>query len=95
MKWFLLFLLMTMVGFGMAFYALYRQDRNEFMVGGWACIEGVLSCVQSSCGVCDVCARCFEKQETDTSRPALLTDTGLCQLVALLLLDVLLPAGHV
>ncbi|KAI8473618.1 MAG: hypothetical protein J3K34DRAFT_518899 [Monoraphidium minutum] len=30
MKWFLLFLLMTMVGFGMAFYALYRQDRDDF-----------------------------------------------------------------
>jgi hypothetical protein len=32
MKWFLLFLLMTLVGFGLAFYALYRQDRTQFMV---------------------------------------------------------------
>ena len=32
MKWFLLFLLLTMVGFGMAFYALYRQDRTDFPV---------------------------------------------------------------
>ena len=32
MKWFLAFLLMTMVGFGMAFYALYRQDRDKFVV---------------------------------------------------------------
>jgi hypothetical protein len=31
-RWFLLFLLMTMVGFGMAFYALYRQDRDKFAV---------------------------------------------------------------
>ncbi|GBF90826.1 transient receptor potential channel protein [Raphidocelis subcapitata] len=30
MKFFLLFLLMTMIGFTMAFYALYRQDRSEF-----------------------------------------------------------------
>lgn len=34
MKWFLLFLLMTMIGFSMAFYALYRQDRTEFTVSG-------------------------------------------------------------
>eukprot|EP00879_Flechtneria_rotunda_P030709 GHRR01033380.1.p1 GENE.GHRR01033380.1~~GHRR01033380.1.p1 ORF type:complete len:313 (+),score=66.53 GHRR01033380.1:359-1297(+) len=31
MKWFLLFLTLTMVGFGLAFYALFRQDRDRFM----------------------------------------------------------------
>jgi hypothetical protein len=31
MKWFLLFLLMTLVGFALAFYALYRQDRAAFV----------------------------------------------------------------
>jgi hypothetical protein len=31
MKWFLLFLTLTMVGFGLAFYALFRQDRETFM----------------------------------------------------------------
>jgi hypothetical protein len=29
-QWFLLFLMLTMVGFSLAFYALYRQDRDQF-----------------------------------------------------------------
>jgi len=30
-KWFLLFLTLTMIGFGLAFYSLFRQDRDRFM----------------------------------------------------------------
>jgi hypothetical protein len=30
MKWFLFFLALTMLGFGLAFYALFRQDRDRF-----------------------------------------------------------------
>ncbi len=30
MKWFLAFLSLTMIGFGLAFYALYRHDMDNF-----------------------------------------------------------------
>ena len=32
LKWFLAFIGLTMVGFGLAFHALYRQDRSKFAV---------------------------------------------------------------
>jgi hypothetical protein len=32
MKWFLAFLGLTMLGFGFAFFSLYRQDRERFVV---------------------------------------------------------------
>ena len=30
MRWFLVFLMITLLGFGFAFFALYRQDRDRF-----------------------------------------------------------------
>ena len=58
LKWFLLFLLLTMVGFGLAFHALYRQDRAAFVVrprwgrdgGAMGARWGRVLCVGGSCG---------------------------------------------
>jgi hypothetical protein len=57
MKWFLLFLGLTLLGFALAFYCLFRFDRDAAPVGGARGARGARAGVCGCCAAGRLCCR--------------------------------------
>lgn len=79
-QWFLAFLGLTMVGFGLAFYALFRQDRQfPDFANIWHSFASMFSYMVSRMGLCQVCA--FQQPSGWRSMPSTCITRGVDKLL--------------